>query len=411
VRLVSFRILYYAGLQKIFYSFPVPFLFLGAWTIVGYFEFIDTRIPVALASGLFHGSTRERIDEMISKLLVNVPFRRRPAAILVLTSLAVLLAGSPLIAGEPEWNPENIKECDRACLVDIIDQYMDAMFKSDPGAVPTLSIDVRMTENTGEMEVGEGVLWRFRTEPTGFKIYVADPVSGQVAQQARLKIGGSDALVAVRLKVDRGKIQEIEHLYDRDIDPAAIPLLTTPVPVLTEDLPPEKRMPRDLLYRAANTYFDALEGDNGKIGAFSDDCVRHENGYQTVNNSPPGGRMMPSPFVPTADTERGREMLRFSMLTCSEQIDSKTFAHMKHIRPRRALIIDEQKGIVGTFPLFIHDGTSRTAPPDAPPGMLLNLVTMETFGIRDGLIHHVEALPFVTLPYGLGDGWTKGSGR
>jgi hypothetical protein len=314
-------------------------------------------------------------------------------------------------AGEPEWNPEAIKECDRACLVGIMDGYMSAVFKHDPKAVPPLSIDARMTENTGTMDVGEGVLWRSKVEPTSFKIYVADPVSGQVAEQARLKIGGQDALVAVRLKIDRGKIQEIEHLYDRNINAAAIPLLTTPVPILTTDVPPAERASRDLLFRVANSYFDALEGDNGKIGAFSDKCVRHENGYQTVNNPPPGGRMMPSPMIPTADTERGREMLKFSMLTCAQQIDTKTFAYMKHIRPRRALIIDEQKGIVGTFPLFVHDGTRRGAAPDAPPGMLQNLVTMETFGIRNGLIEHVEAFPFVTIPYGLGNGWTIGSGR
>ena len=191
---------------------------------------------------------------------------------------------------------------------------MDAVYKHDPKAVPPLTIDVRMTENTGVMEVGEGVLWRSKVEPTPFRIYVADPVAGQVALQARLKIGGQNALVAVRLKVDRGKIQEIEQLYDRSINDAAIPLLTTPLPILTADVPPAQRTSRDMLIRAANSYFDALEGDSGKIGAFADDCVRHENGYQTVNNPPPGGRMMPAPFIPTADTPQGREMLRFSVL-------------------------------------------------------------------------------------------------
>ena len=328
---------------------------------------------------------------------------------------ASLLAAGLLVNGaaaeEPEWNPAAIKECDRACLVGIMDGYMDAVFRQDLDAVPTLAKDVRMTENTGVMDVGEGVLWRTKTEPTGFNIYVADPVSGQVGLQARLKIGGRNALVAVRLKVDRGKIQEIEQLYNREVDDTAIPLLTAPSPLLTTDIPPAERVSRDMLFRVANSYFDALEGDNGKIGAFADECVRHENGYQTVNNPPPGGRMMPAPFIPTADTQQGREMLKFSMLTCSEQIDTKIFAYMKRIRPRRALIIDEQKQIVGTFPLFVHDGTSRNAKPDAPPGMILNLVTMETFGIRNGLIYHVEAFPFVTLPYGLGNGWTIGSGR
>ena len=119
---------------------------------------------------------------------------------------------------------------------------------------------------------------------------------------------------------------------------------------------------------------------------------------------------MPAPFIPTADTEMGREWLRLSMLTCEEQINEKLFAYMKCIRPRRALIVDELKQIVGTFPLFVHDGTRR-GDPDAPPGMLQNLVTMETFGIRNGLIQHVEVFPFVILPYGLGNGWTIGSGR
>ncbi|NLT66116.1 MAG: hypothetical protein GXX84_05885 [Acidobacteria bacterium] len=315
------------------------------------------------------------------------------------------------VAREPEWNPAAIKECDRGCLISIMDGYMNAIFQRNPGAVPAMTPDVRMTENTGTMDVGEGLLWRSKVEPTDFKIYVVDPVAGQIALQTRLKVGGQNALAAIRLKVDRGKIQEIEQLYDRDIHEAAIPLLTKPVPLLTTDVPPQERMSRDILIRAANSYFDALEGDSGKIGAFSDKCVRHENGYRTVNNPPPGGRMMPAPEMPTADTEQGREALKFSMLTCEQQIDTKIFSYMKRIRPRRALVVDEQKGLVATFPLFVHDGTRRGAAPDAPPGMILNLVTMETFAIRNGLIHHVEAFPFVTLPYGLGDGWTMGSGR
>jgi hypothetical protein len=340
---------------------------------------------------------------------------------LLALGMFLLLAGlsvNSVCAGEPEWNPAAFKACDRACLVSIMDGYMNAIFKHDPSAVPPLTIDVRMTENTAEMSVGEGILWRNKVEPSSFKIYVADPISGQVAQQARLKIGTREALVAVRLKIDRDKILEIEHLLTQDVDKAAIPLLTTPLPILTTDVPASEKTSRDILYRAANSYFDALEGDNGKIGAFADDCVRHENGYQTVNNPPPGGRMMPAPFIPTADTQQGRDMLKFSMMTCAQQIssnsfgrDTKMFAYMKHIRPRRALIIDEQKGLVATFPLFVHDGTTRGAKPTDPPGMLQNLVTMETFAIRGGLIHHVEAFPFVTQPYGLGNGWTIGSGR
>ena len=63
-------------------------------------------------------------------------------------------------AAEPEWNPAAIKACDRACLVGIMEGYMNAIYKQDPNALPPLAKDVRMTENTGVMDVGEGVLWR-----------------------------------------------------------------------------------------------------------------------------------------------------------------------------------------------------------------------------------------------------------
>ncbi len=288
---------------------------------------------------------------------------------------------------------------------------MNAIYKHDPKAAPPLSIDLRMTENTGRMDVGEGMLWRNKVEPTPFRIYVADPVTGQVALQARLLIGGRSALVAVRLKVDRGHISEIEQLYDRAINDAAIPLLTTPRPGLVTDIPTAERTSREVLAYAANSYFDALEGDDGEIAAFADDCVRHENGYQTVNNPPPGGRMMPAPFLPDSKTPQGQEQLKTSMLTCAQQIDKKLFSYMKHIRPRHALIIDQQKGVATIFCLFVHDGTRRGAAPDAPPGMLMNAMIVESFGIRGGKIHEVEAMPFVTVPYGLGDGWTEGSGR
>jgi hypothetical protein len=328
-----------------------------------------------------------------------------------LIGCAVLSAMATLLAQQPAWNAAAIKECDRACLVGILDGYMSAVVARDLEAVPPLAADVRMTENTGPIDVGEGMLWRSKTEPTPFKIYVADPVAGQVALQTRLKVQGRDTLAAIRLRIDRGTIVEIEQLHAGNIAPQAIELLTTPRALLTEDVPPNQRVSREVMFRVANSYFDALEGDSGKIGAFADDCVRHENGYRTVNNPPPGGRMMPGPQLPDPNTEQGKSQLAFSMLTCAQQIDTKIFAYMKRIRPRRALILDEQKQTVGTFPLFVHDGTRRGAAPDAPPGMLQNLVTMETFSVRGGLIHHVEAMPFVTLPYGLGNGWTPGSGR
>lgn len=87
---------------------------------------------------------------------------------------------------------------------------MDAIYKHDAKLVPPLALDIRMTENTAQMDVGEGVLWRSKVEPTTFNLFAADPVAEQVRLQARVKIQGRDNLIAVPLKIDRGQIQEIE---------------------------------------------------------------------------------------------------------------------------------------------------------------------------------------------------------
>ena len=111
--------------------------------------------------------------------------------------------------------------------------YMNAIYKHDPKLVPPLARDYRMTENTGVMEVGEGMLWRRTMQPTSFNLYIADSTNGQVALQARVMMQGQNTLIAVRLKVDRGKIQEIEHLWAGNINDAALELLKTPRPTLT----------------------------------------------------------------------------------------------------------------------------------------------------------------------------------
>src|SRR5262245_46784788 len=93
-------------------------------------------------------------------------------------SILLCAAAFRLMAQEPEWNSARVKSCDRACLIGFMDGYMNALFKQDTKALPPLQRDVRMTENAAEIEPGEGVLWRSKSEPTSFKFYAADPVAG-----------------------------------------------------------------------------------------------------------------------------------------------------------------------------------------------------------------------------------------
>ena len=68
----------------------------------------------------------------------------------------------------------------RSALVSLMGQYLDALSKHDPSLVP-LASDVKLVENTKVTPIGEG-LWETATGgPTQFKIFVADPVEGQVA--------------------------------------------------------------------------------------------------------------------------------------------------------------------------------------------------------------------------------------
>jgi hypothetical protein len=108
-----------------------------------------------------------------------------------LTACFVAGAVALVAAQEPAWNATAIKECDRACLVGILDRYMNAIFTHDPKAVPALAADVRMTENTGQMDVGEGLLWRSKVEPTRSD-YVAS-----VAGRWRAALSGRAASVAI----------------------------------------------------------------------------------------------------------------------------------------------------------------------------------------------------------------------
>ena len=137
----------------------------------------------------------------------------------------VFVMSVTVLAQEPEWNPARVKECDRPCLVNIVDGYMNAIFKHDPKAVPPLSKDIRVTENTAEIGVGEGVLWRSKVEPTGFKIHVADPVAGQVAIQNTPQDTGARRLgrsaIEDRSRKDPGNRATLRPQCQRSGNPAS----------------------------------------------------------------------------------------------------------------------------------------------------------------------------------------------
>jgi len=316
--------------------------------------------------------------------------------------LAVLGAALPLQAAEVP------AKCDRQCLVNLMQQYLSALVKHDPKAVPFAS-KVKFYESTAEIPVGEGLWITASGGPGPFQIYAADPVAQQVACLVMMKEVNKDILLGARLKLVDGKITEAEHLVIREDLSKQMAHLQKPRPALLEDLAPDDRVPRDQMLKAGEAYYVALTGGNGKLAPFADDCERRENGMTTAGN-----REQHSPMPITAtdpDTKKMLEAMAKFPQDCTGQISTGTFNYITAIKNRRVVIADEQKGLVVGFSMFWHRSDLKTVKIKGVPGVdtmpsfqgTFNLPAMHIFKIKKGKIYDIEAIGF-TLPYGT-KGW------
>jgi hypothetical protein len=105
-------------------------------------------------------------------------------------------------------------------------------------------------------------------------------------------------------------------------------------------------------------------------------------------------------------------MAYLGTLSCSDQLDTHVMDFITRLWPRRHEIVDEEKGLVFSFPMFQHRG--QTGPVriynvpevDSLPlgSSASNLQAGEIFKIEGGRITAVEAMG-VSLPYGTKSGW------
>lgn len=297
------------------------------------------------------------------------------------------------------------------------DRYFEALLSRSPAKLP-LDPQVRMTENTIAIPIGEGILWRAMTKPPeDFRVDVVDVISEQIAVGGLLEVRGRPYLAGVRLRVANGRIIEAEHLLTDMIQPAAWANLDRPRDALLQDVPVGQRNGRIELQLIANSYFDALTSEDSHRAPFAPDCVRHETGLQTTGNATPP-QLLPPPNTPADERERMQILMEgMSVRSAAEQIDSGLFADLWKVWPRRPIVVDERKGLVAAFPLFIQNGDVRSAPLIGYPGVerLSNPLPfstqwLEIFKISSGQIHEIEAPVFIPLNFGAGNGWDSGSG-
>jgi hypothetical protein len=309
-----------------------------------------------------------------------------------------LLAAAALI-GPASAQQATVGPCDRQCLSGMLDEYMVALKAHDPARLP-LAANVRFSENNSPLSLPDG-LWNTVDKVTDYRLPVLDPQAGAAGLMATVEEHGKPAFLSVRLKVADRKITEIETIVLRPQanngfgNPAAMKRRE----VFYEDVPADKRLTREQLVSIANSYFETLQQNHGVVFApFAPTCHRIENGVATTNNNTPPATGRPDPA-------------RIKTLGCEAQFKTGYFNFVTHIRDRRPLVVDAQKGLVFMAGFFDHRGDMRAE--TLTNGLVVDpqydtpwtWQIGEVFKIKDNKIDQVEAL-VLYAPYGETDLWS-----
>jgi hypothetical protein len=286
-------------------------------------------------------------------------------------------AGAALAAA-----PAPAQDCDEACLRAAADRFLSALVAHDPSMLD-YNAYARYTENGQELPFGDALWVTASAAPDRRRIYVPDPATGQIGLIATMEEFGAPSLMAARLKLERGRISEVEVIVNRQSQAASADYaaLDPPDPRFAEVLAPASRRPRADLTAAADRYFDAvLSGDAG--GApIAESCTRLENG---------------------APAEAG----------CRAEIDGGALGYVSAIAPRRFEVVDESRGLVLAIAVRHHDGArteialSDGTQLDVPAYARTPSASLraELLRIEDGAIARIETVA-EPMHYGAPTGW------
>jgi len=283
--------------------------------------------------------------------------------------------------------------CDRACLENVVDQYLHALVAHDPSRLP-LSKDMMYTENNQVMDIGDG-FWKTAEAIGNYRHIFADPEVGQVAMMGTMREAGATLLMSLRLRIQLGRITEVESVYFRaggggPNNIAAVDQGGPAEDVWFRSIPASKRMSRQELIAVADAYFSGLQKNDGKgvngtdTYPFTKDCNRIENGMATTNRPRP------------ADEAPGT--LNLFAMDCLSQFKMGLYYVVQSIHHRRYTVVDRERGVVFAHSVFdqgtvnhgvLADGSEHSYPGFNRPSSIL---VTEAFLIEDGKIRRVEMI-------------------
>ena len=338
-----------------------------------------------------------------------------------LAALAVLLAA-------PGWAQS---ACDRACLENFVDQYMDALIAHNPKALP-MTARVKNTEDGVRLDPGDG-FWRTALAKGSYRLFVSDPETGQVAFMGTMREANTPmpnpVIVAIRLKIENRRVSEIENIVVRDVQAANnLEKRGAPDPVFLEAIPAAQRASRAELVRVANLYLSALEKNDGKsVPPFAAGCERVQNGVQTTDNpdaiaqmtplltggAARGGRGGDAKQPPAAPPKPQGLQINITSMGCTEQFKLGYFNFLRRARDRRFVAVDRERGLAmviveldepaGKYATFkLSDGRDITAGPTRPR----TIAAVEIYKIEGGKIRRIEEIQH-DVPYGMLSGWSS----
>lgn len=301
-----------------------------------------------------------------------------------LTPLLLIVLSLPLLAQAQSAS------CNQACLEKIADQYRAAYIKHDPKLAP-IAKSVRFTENNVEMKFPDAS-WDAVTAEVAPALTFSDPVTGNVGVTTAVMMGETPGFLAIRLKVEKGQITEIEHMLSTKRGVSGPPTPFGDANKLVHDpelgtvLKPSERVSRAEMIKQADGYFSTLSQNNGELRGgvkFAANCHRFENGQEFASNG------------------------------CDKAFLNGNYRFNERVRDREYFLVDEErglvfsrafidhKGILGSFKGMV-DGQERKSPFLEPHTWSV----MEVFKVKNGELGPIEAV-FIGVAYRTRTVWTR----
>jgi hypothetical protein len=297
----------------------------------------------------------------------------------VAAAAGVRLAAQPPASGAGRRaTTAPVASCDRQCLADLMTRYLSSLVAHNPASLP-LAPNVRFTEDTVEMTVGEG-LWKTASKLRPYRLDFIDTREGVAAVHAVLEEHGAPILFAARLTVAGRNISEIETMVVRNMQEGVLfapDNLEQPTAVMMYRPQQSERMPREEMISVAARYPAGLRAGSFVTAdvPFAPNAYRFENGVRMAG---PGCTFRPP--------------------SC-ENMRTQTIPRLPDVK-QRLVAVDEEMGTV----LFRLDFGRGSLPGAAYEGKAL--VTFEAFKVYGGMVHAAEAV-FEAAPLNAPSGWDR----